>query len=70
MAVSAFPQAVTAQMLENYRNEGAAINVLAHQHGLDLTVIDAGVVRDRRAQRAAAELDRAGHAQLPTASRR
>lgn len=41
--VSAFPQAVTAQMLENYRNEGAAINVLAHQHGLDLTVVDAGV---------------------------
>ena len=32
-AVSAYPQAVTGQMLENYRNEGAAINVLAHQHG-------------------------------------
>jgi nicotinate-nucleotide--dimethylbenzimidazole phosphoribosyltransferase len=43
-SVSAFPQAVTAQMLENYRNEGAAINVLANQHGLDLTVIDAGVI--------------------------
>lgn len=43
-AVSAYPQAVTAQMLENYRNEGAAINVLAHQHGLDLTVVDAGVI--------------------------
>jgi nicotinate-nucleotide--dimethylbenzimidazole phosphoribosyltransferase len=42
--VSAFPQAVTAQMLENYRNEGAAINVLSNQHGLDLTVIDAGVI--------------------------
>jgi nicotinate-nucleotide--dimethylbenzimidazole phosphoribosyltransferase len=42
--VSAFPQAVTAQMLDNYRNEGAAINVLSHQHGLDLTVIDAGVI--------------------------
>jgi nicotinate-nucleotide--dimethylbenzimidazole phosphoribosyltransferase len=42
--VSAFPQSVTAQMLENYRNEGAAINVLSNQHGLDLTVIDAGVI--------------------------
>jgi NaMN:DMB phosphoribosyltransferase len=31
-------------MLENYRNEGAAINVLSNQHGLDLTVIDAGVI--------------------------
>ena len=63
--VSAFPQAVTAQMLENYRNEGAAINVLSNQHGLDLTVIDAGVIPQQRAQRAAAELDRARHAQLP-----
>jgi nicotinate-nucleotide--dimethylbenzimidazole phosphoribosyltransferase len=43
-AVSAYPQSVTAQMLENYRNEGAAINVLSNQHGLDLTVIDAGVI--------------------------
>lgn len=43
-SVSAFPQAVTAQMLENYRNDGAAINVLARQHGLDLTVVDAGVI--------------------------
>ena len=43
-SVSAYPQAVTGQMLENYRNEGAAINVLAHQHGLDLTVVDAGVI--------------------------
>ena len=48
-SVSAFPQAVTAQMLENYRNDGAAINVLARQHGLDLTVVDAGVIRNRRA---------------------
>lgn len=43
-AISAFPQAVTAQMLENYRNGGAAINVLARQHGLALTVVDAGVI--------------------------
>lgn len=43
--VSAYPQSVTAQMLENYRNGGAAINVLARQHDLSLTVIDAGVAR-------------------------
>lgn len=43
--VSAYPQSVTAQMLENYRNGGAAINVLARQHDLPLTVIDAGVAR-------------------------
>src|ERR1044072_5033088 len=29
-AVSAYPQSVTAQMLESYRNAGAAINLLAH----------------------------------------
>ena len=43
-SVSAYPQSVTGQMLENYRNAGAAINVLARQHGLALTVVDAGVI--------------------------
>ncbi len=51
-AVSAFPQSVTAQMLENYRNEGAAINVLSNQHGLDLTVVDAGVIPPAGARKA------------------
>jgi nicotinate-nucleotide--dimethylbenzimidazole phosphoribosyltransferase len=41
--VSAFPQSVTAQMLQNFRGGGAAINVLARQHNLALTVVDAGV---------------------------
>lgn len=41
--VSAFPQAVTAQMVQNYLNGGAAINVLARQYGLALVVIDAGI---------------------------
>ncbi|MBM0107522.1 nicotinate-nucleotide--dimethylbenzimidazole phosphoribosyltransferase [Steroidobacter sp. S1-65] len=44
--VSAFPQAVTAQMLLNYLQGGAAINVLARQHGMTLNVVDAGVATD------------------------
>lgn len=45
-AVSAYPSAVTGQMLGNYLSGGAAINVLARQHGLALKVIDAGVASD------------------------
>jgi nicotinate-nucleotide--dimethylbenzimidazole phosphoribosyltransferase len=41
--VSAYPRAVTAQMVANFLAGGAAINVLARAHGLGLTVIDAGV---------------------------
>jgi len=41
--VSAYPKAVTGQMLRNYLGGGAAINVLVRQHGLALTLIDAGV---------------------------
>ncbi len=41
--VSAYPSAVTAQMLSNYVSGGAAINVLARQHGLALMVVNAGV---------------------------
>src|SRR5687768_6747666 len=44
--VSAYPQAVTAQMLLNYMRGGAAINVLARQHGITLRVVDAGVATD------------------------
>jgi nicotinate-nucleotide--dimethylbenzimidazole phosphoribosyltransferase len=41
--VSAFPQAVTVQMVANFRAGGAAINVLARQAGLAMSVVDAGV---------------------------
>lgn len=42
--VSAYPQAVTAQMLSNFAAGGAAINVLTRQLGLRLVVVDAGVI--------------------------
>lgn len=43
--VSAFPSDVTWQMVENFLAGGAAVSVLARQHGLDLTVADCGVAR-------------------------
>lgn len=41
--VSAYPQAVTAQMIENFIRGGAAINVLARQAGARVIVADFGV---------------------------
>jgi nicotinate-nucleotide--dimethylbenzimidazole phosphoribosyltransferase len=41
--VSAFPQSVTAQMLGNFANSGAAINVLAALEGCRIEVVDVGV---------------------------
>ena len=41
--VTAHPKAVTAQMLRNYLDGGAAINVLVRQHVFALTLVDAGV---------------------------
>ncbi|WP_310383319.1 nicotinate-nucleotide--dimethylbenzimidazole phosphoribosyltransferase [Roseateles sp.] len=44
--VSAYPSDVTWQMVENFLAGGAAVSVLARQHGLSLTVVDAGVAHE------------------------
>lgn len=49
--VSAFPQAVTAQMIDNFAAGGAAISVLARALGATLEVIDLGTVGVSRAVR-------------------
>lgn len=42
--VSAFPQAVTAEMVRNFARGGAAISVLARELGATLAVVNAGTV--------------------------
>ena len=44
--VSPYPQSVTQQMVLNFLNGGAGINVFARQAGMQLRVIDAGVNHD------------------------
>jgi nicotinate-nucleotide--dimethylbenzimidazole phosphoribosyltransferase len=43
-SVSAYPQAVTRQMLLNFASGGAAINALARSAGARLVVVDMGVI--------------------------
>ena len=44
--ISAYPSDVTWQMVQNFLAGGAAVSVLARQHGLALTVVDCGVQHD------------------------
>lgn len=44
--VSAYPQDVTWQMVENYLAGGAAVSVIARQNGIALSVADCGVAHD------------------------
>lgn len=44
--VSAFPQAVTVQMLANFAGGGAAISVLARELGAELELVDCGTLAE------------------------
>jgi nicotinate-nucleotide--dimethylbenzimidazole phosphoribosyltransferase len=44
--VSAYPSDVTQQMVRNFANGGAAINVLARQAGAEVIVVDMGIAGD------------------------
>ena len=45
--VSAFPQAVTVEMVKNFVHGGAAISVLASQLGAGITVVNAGTIAEQ-----------------------
>jgi nicotinate-nucleotide--dimethylbenzimidazole phosphoribosyltransferase len=44
--VSAYPRAVTGEMMRNFSRGGAAINVIAAAHGIGVEVLDIGVDAD------------------------
>ena len=75
--VSAYPRAVTGQMVLNFARGGAAINVLCRAHGIALQVVDAGVDWDgppqgvlARSQGRGTANFLAGPAMTPAAARR
>jgi nicotinate-nucleotide--dimethylbenzimidazole phosphoribosyltransferase len=49
--VSAYPRAVTAEMMKNFDRGGAAINVIARANGIEVEVVDVGVDADLTAHR-------------------
>jgi nicotinate-nucleotide--dimethylbenzimidazole phosphoribosyltransferase len=71
--ISAFPSDVSWQMVENFLAGGAAVSVLARQHGIALTVVDCGVKHDFLAglpvgtQRPGLQVRKAAGAELGTA---
>ncbi|WP_416400406.1 nicotinate-nucleotide--dimethylbenzimidazole phosphoribosyltransferase [Alicycliphilus denitrificans] len=62
--VSAYPSDVTWQMVGNFLAGGAAVSVLARQHGLALTVADCGVAREVPARAAAPGAPRLVHCRV------
>ena len=58
--VSAYPPEVTRQMVLNFLAGGAAVSVLARQHGIAVTVADCGVAADFDAHPRLASLKVAG----------
>jgi nicotinate-nucleotide--dimethylbenzimidazole phosphoribosyltransferase len=61
--VSAYPRAVTAEMMKNFDRGGAAINVIARANSIDVEVVDVGVDADL------SELRSIGHAKVRRGSR-
>lgn len=64
--VSAYPQDVTRQMLTNFLEGGAAINVFCKQNGIALSVVDAGVNYDfpSNSKLISAKIDKGTHSFL------